>query len=65
MEPRQDGWSESNHDRRVNRFDIPPCRCCTSPYVVVSARTEDALLLSCQSCAERWLVPKPTPTQTP
>jgi hypothetical protein len=60
MEAREDAWSESRPDRRVNRFDVPPCRRCSSPYVFVSGRTVDTLLLTCQSCEERWLVPKPT-----
>jgi hypothetical protein len=46
-------------DRRAKRFELPPCRRCGSPAVRVHDRTEDALILDCMACEDRWLVPKP------
>jgi hypothetical protein len=48
-------------DRRVKRFEIPPCRRCGSPAVRVHDRTQDALILACMACEDRWLLPKPPP----
>jgi hypothetical protein len=50
-------------DRRVNRFEVPPCRKCASPSVKVHDRTTDGLILSCMACDERWIAPKPKPTR--
>ena len=47
-------------ERPFRHFDIPPCLKCGSVWVSVHDRTVDALILDCPSCADRWMVLKPS-----